>query len=244
MLFGDSNQAAGLNFAASGFRTSGPSSYDMFSEDRAGRRGSSHCSRDGSSAGVVHCETVDALGSSVTTNSLSEAKPDTGYPYGDQSWDPLVPNGPLGGGYLSPAQIMQIIELEKIAAQDGFAMTWPWGAIQGTFPPDCGACNATPPVVGASTSDFADTSWSPNSDPTSVPTSWTSVGAPLPPAVPGIPQWAMLLIGFGGLALIGRRLPRRPARLDRDDITEINTEPGLTLKTGAPRLLPRKTFAK
>ena len=39
------------------------------------------------------------------------------------------------------------------AAQDTFAMTWPWGAIQGTVPPDY----ATPPVVGASTTDFVDT---------------------------------------------------------------------------------------
>ena len=61
---------------------------------------------------------------------------------------------------------------------------------------------------------------SPNSDPTLDPPigdPWgPSPGAGPPPAVPEIPQWAMLLIGFGGLALLGRRRLGRSARLGQE----------------------------
>jgi hypothetical protein len=200
MLFGDGDHADGFNFAPSGYGLSGPSNIDMFAEDGPRRRGSSHCLGDGSAAGVVRCETENDLGSFVTTNSGAADQ------FGHQSSNPPGPNAPMGGGYLSAAQILA---LEMIAAQNSFAMTWPWGAIQGTFPSDCGSCGVTPPLVGASTSDFVDTNWNPNSD----PPLGIAVGIPLPPAVPEIPQWAMLLVGFGGLALLGRRRLRRSAHL-------------------------------
>ena len=196
MLFGDDDQVAGFEFAASGYRSSGPSDFERSSEDPSWRKGSSYCSSDGSSASVVSCETIEDLGSFVTTNS--GAGPSVG---ADQSSDPTGPNAPTSGGSLSAAQVSG---LETIAARNTFAMTWPWGAIQGTVPSDCAACDAAPAVVGASTSD---------SSPSSIPLSGITVGTPLPPAVPEIPQWAMMLIGFGGFALLFRRRLRRSARL-------------------------------
>ncbi len=191
MLFGDDDQVAGFEFAASGYRSSGPSDFESSSEDPSWRKGSSYCSSDGSSASVVRCETIEDLGSFVTTNSGTG--PSVG---GYQNSDPTGPNATTSGGSLSAAQVS---ELETIAARNNFAMAWPWGATQGTVPSDCAACDATPPVVGASTSD-----WSPSSIPLS---------GPLPPAVPEISEWAMMLIGFGGLALLSRRRLCRLARL-------------------------------
>ncbi len=191
MLFGDDDQVAGFEFAASGYRSSGPSDFERSSEDPSWRKGSSYCSSDGSSASVVRCETIEDLGSFVTTNSGTG--PSVG---GYQNSDPTGPNATTSGGSLSAAQVS---ELETIAARNNFAMAWPWGATQGTVPSDCAACDATPPVVGASTSD-----WSPSSIPLS---------GPLPPAVPEISEWAMMLIGFGGLALLSRRRLCRLARL-------------------------------
>ena len=86
----------------------------------------------------------------------------------DQFGSPNLPdpNPPFGGNYLSAKQILG---LEMIAAQNSFAMTSPWGVIQGTFPPACDACDVMPPVVDdafAPASDFFNLNWSnPTADP-------------------------------------------------------------------------------
>ena len=65
-----------------------------------------------------------------------------------------------------------------MAAQNSFAMTWPWGAIEGTFPPAYGVGDVTPPVVddaNAPASDFGNSGGSPNSDPPPDPTGSSSL---------------------------------------------------------------------
>ena len=205
MLVGDDDHADGFNFVASGSGTSGLSNFDPFSKDRTGGRGSSHCSSDGSSASVIHCEAAGDLGSFMTSNS-GAGQEGANQP-GQQGSNPAGPSAPTGAGSLSFQQL-----LEMIVAQN---MAWQLDAIQGTFPP-CGAssaCDGIPPVVGAPalTSDFI----SPN-DPTSDPPTSDLLGDGGGPqqqtAVPEIPLWLMLLIGFGGLALLARRRLCRLAR--------------------------------
>ena len=90
--------------------------------------------------------------------------------------------------------------------QNSFVMGWPWDMGEGTFPPPCVFCDISPPVVGVPTTDFVDSDGSPNIEPTPPPPgkSWPGDFSPTPGGVPEIPQWAMLLIGFAGLGLIGR----------------------------------------
>ena len=211
MLFGDGDHAPGFNLAASTFGTSGPSNFDMFSDDRNNRKGSSHCASDGSSASVIHCETAEDLGSFVTTNSSDGEGADQPGHQGSNAG----PNAPAGAGFRSS---QQLLAFEMIAAQNmAQNMAWQWDVIQGTFPP-CSACDGIPPVVGAPAliSDFA----SPigNSDPTSDPPPIVDPpdidgGTQQQLAVPEMPSWAMLLIGFGGLALLGGRRLRQSAGL-------------------------------
>jgi len=207
MLFGDSDHASG--FSAFGSGSLGLSNVDP-SGDRTGKRGS-HCSSDGSYASFI-CETEEDLGPFMTTSP--GAGPDAGYPSGLQSPNPPGANAPFGGAHLSA---QQILGLEAIAAQNSFAMTSPWGEIQGTFPPACGDCGVTPLVVDSvfvATSDSGNPIGTPTSDP---PPDLTSGGSAAnvggQAAVPEIPPPAMLLIGFAGLALIGSRRRWRSARL-------------------------------
>ena len=102
--------------------------------------------------------------------------------------------------------------------QNGFAMSWPSGVIQGTFPPAC--CDVTLPVVVGSfalASDFVNPGGSLNSDPPPDPPDsgfGVSIGVTQSATlVPEIPPTAMLLIGFAGLALIGSGRLSRSARL-------------------------------
>ena len=87
-------------------------------------------------------------------------------------------------------------------------MTWQWGAIQGTFL----VSDATPP--GPSGTDSV---VNPTPDAAGLTLNLVLPTTPLPSSVPEIPQWAMLLIGFGGLALAGRRYLRRSPRLSQED---------------------------
>ena len=205
ILFGDSDHVGGFSVNASRSWSFVLSNFDP-SEDRTRKRGSTHCSSNGSLSGVVRCETEEDLGSFMT------ASPGQGSNGADQSGpqSSSLPglNAPFGGGYLSARQILG---LEMMAAQNSFAMTWPSGVIQGAFPP-CGACDVTPSVVDAavaSTSDFGNTGGSLNSDQTLDLSGGGSlaniVTAQQTTSVPEIPPPAMLLIGFVGLALIGRR---------------------------------------
>ena len=206
MLFGDGDYADGFNFVTSGSGTSGLSNFDPFSKDRTGRRGSLHCSSDGSSASVIHCETAEDLGSFMTSNS--EAGQEGANQPGQQGSNPAGPRAPTGTGSLSFQQL-----LEMIVAQD---MAWQWDAIPGTYPP-CSSCGGIPPIVDAPalTSDFVSPNG--NSDPASDPPPndayWNGGGTQQQTAVPEIPSWLMLLIGFGGLALLARRRLCRLARL-------------------------------
>jgi hypothetical protein len=205
-FFGDSDYASGFSVGAFGSLSLRLSNLDP-SPDRARETGSD-CSSDGLTAGVVQCEAEEDLGSFITTST--GAAPDAGGPVGLQS--PNLPNAdaPSGGASLSP---QQIVILEMIAAQKSFATTSPSGVIQGTVPPACGDCGLTQPAVDgplAPTFDFIDLSRNPNSASTVYPlfsaTLGDSVGTQ--PVVPEIPAPAMLLIGFGGLALLGRRSRR------------------------------------
>jgi hypothetical protein len=219
-LFGDNDYAGGLPVNAFGSWSLGPSNLDP-SGDRTGKRGSGHCSSDGSSAGVIRCEIEEDLGSFMTTSP--GAGSDGADQSGNQSSHLPGPNAPLGGDSLS---LKQMLGLEMTAAQNSFATTWPREVIKGAFPPACGACDVTPPVVdGASAPapDFGNPDGTPNFNPPSNfnpppdPTgggSIANIGDPQPAtSVPEIPPPAMLLIGFAGLALIGRRRPWRSARL-------------------------------
>ena len=207
MLFGDDDHADGFNFVASGSGTSGLSNFDPFSKDRSSRRGSSHCSSDGTSVSVVRCTTAEDLGSFVTNSADGQ---DGANQPGQQGSNPAGPSAPTGAGSLSFQQL-----LEMIVAQN---MAWQWDAIQGTFPPcsASSACDGIPPVVGASalTSDFVSPNGNPDppSDPPTMDLLENGGGPQQQTAVPEIPSWAMLLIGFGGLALLARRRLCRLAR--------------------------------
>jgi hypothetical protein len=223
-LFGTSDYASGFSVDAFGSWSLRPSNLDP-SPDRAGETGS-HCSSDGSTTGVMQCEAEEDLGSFITTS------PGAGLGAGGSSGlqSPNLPgaNAPFDGASLSP---QQIFTLEKIAAEKSFATTSSSGVIQGTVPPACGDCGLTPPAVDgavAPTSDFVDQSGKPNSassaDPLFSSTLGDSISSTLgdsisstlgdsivtQPAtsVPEIPPPAMLLIGFGGLALLARRSRR------------------------------------
>jgi hypothetical protein len=206
-LYGDSDHANGF------FNAFGSSSLGLLnlgsSEDRPGKRGS-NCSNDGSSVGVGRCMEGDL--SSLMPASQGTGS-DAGYEPAQQSSNFPGSNAPFGGNSLSASQIL--------AAQNGFPMTWPWGMIQETFPSAC--CDVTPPDVdGAFTAagDFGNPNESPNSGPAPIPLgdspsypAWTGQGQGPGSVVPEIPRWAMLLIGFAGLALIGSGRLSRWARL-------------------------------
>jgi hypothetical protein len=213
-LFGDSDHSGGFFVNASRSWSFGLSNLEP-SEDRTGKRGSGHCSSDGSSAGVIRCETEENLDSFMTTS------PGAGSNVADQSGNQSPnlpgPNAPSGRASLSP---QQMLGLEMMAAQNSFAMTSPSGVIQGTFPPACGACDVTPPVVdgaNAPASDFGNPAGIPNSYQPPDPTGGgplANVGDGLPAtSVPEISPPVMLLIGFAGLALLGGRRRWRSARL-------------------------------
>ena len=87
--------------------------------------------------------------------------------------------------------------------QNSFVMGWPWDMGEGTFPPPCVFCDISPPVVGVPTTDFVDSNGTPNLEPTQPGNIWLGDSGP-PGGVPEIPQWAMLVIGFAGLGLLGR----------------------------------------
>lgn len=210
-LFGDSDHAGGFSVNAFGSWSLGPSNFDPLVKDPTPKRGSGHCSGDGSSAGVIRCETDESLGSFMTT-----AGSDAGYQPAQQSPNLPGSNAPAGGASLSP---QQIFALEMIAEQNNFATARPWDGIKEIFPPACGACDATAPVVVgsfAAASDFANPGGNLNSGSPSNPPgggSLPSFGGGPATSVPEIPPPAMLLIGFAGLALIGSRRLRRSARL-------------------------------
>jgi hypothetical protein len=93
-LFGDSDHAGGFSVNAFGSWLLCPSNLDP-SQDRTGKRGSAHCSGDGSTASVVRCETEEDLGSFMTTS------PGAGSDAADQSGlqSPNFPGpNPLFGG--------------------------------------------------------------------------------------------------------------------------------------------------
>jgi hypothetical protein len=209
-LFGDSDYAGGFSVGAFGSWSLRLSNLDP-SPDRARETGS-HCSSDGLTAGVIQCEAEEDLGSFITTST--GAARDAGGPSGLQSPNLPDADAPSGGASLSP---QQIVTLEMIAAQKSFATTSPSGVIQGTVPPACGDCGSTQPAVDgplAPTFDFVDLSGNPNSassaDPLVSAMLGNSVWTQPATSVPEIPAPAMLLIGFGGLALLGRR-SRRPS---------------------------------
>jgi hypothetical protein len=193
-LFGDSDYAGGLFVNVFGSRSLGLSSFES-SEHRPGNGGSGACSSDDSIAGVEGCERKEELSSLIAGSP--DAGSDAGYQPAQQIPNFPGSNPPFGG-------VNQIPGLEMKAAENSFAMTWPWGAIQGAFPPAC--CDVTPPVVDdsfAPPSDFV----SPTLD---LPSGQlgNALGNGLltdPPSAPEIPQWAMLLIGFAGLSLAVRR---------------------------------------
>jgi hypothetical protein len=202
ILFGDSDSFSGLSVNAFGSSSLGLSIFHPL-EDRTGKRGSGGCSSDGSSVGVGRCMEGD-LSSLMPASQVTGS--DAGYEPAQQSSNFPGSNAPFGGNSLSASQI-----LEMTAAQNCFPMTSPWGMIQGTFPSAC--CDVTPPVVdGAFTAagDFGNPNESQNSGPAPIPLgdspsypAWTGQGPGS--VVPEIPQWAMLLIGFAALALVGRR---------------------------------------
>jgi hypothetical protein len=182
-LFGDSDYVGGFPVNASGLSLLGFSTLGS-SADRTGKRGSGGCLSDGSSVGVGRCMEGD----------LSIAPSSGGAPDADYQPAQQIPNFPgsnvLFGG-ASPS-----VGRETIAGQNSFPMGWPWDMIERTFPPAC--CDVTPPAVDdsfAPPSDFV----SPTPD---LPSGQLGGGGG---TVPEIPAPAMLLIGFGGLALVGWR---------------------------------------
>jgi hypothetical protein len=198
-LFGDSDQLGGFFVNAFGSSSLGSSNLGP-PEDRPGK-GGSHCSSDGSQSGV-QCELEGDLSSLIATSSGTAS--DAGYQPAQQS--PILPDlsPPGGGAYPS--------DLEMKAAQNGFAMAWKWEMTQGIFPLACGSCVVTLPVVDSlftPASDFGNTGGSPDSDQALDPPlddSLANISNARPAtSVPEIPAPAMLLIGFGGLALVGWR---------------------------------------
>ena len=190
-LFGDSDLAGGLFVNALGSRSLGLSSFES-SEHRPGNGGSGGCSSDGSIAGVEGCERKEEQSSLIAGSP--GAGSDAGYQPAQQL--PNFPGStPLFGG--AHPSVSEIPGFETI--QNSFAMTWPSGVIQGTFPPGC--CDVTLPVVGSPTSD----SVSLNSGPAPIQSGLSYPTGTVQGVVPEIPQWAMLLIGFAGLSLAVRR---------------------------------------
>jgi hypothetical protein len=202
-LFGDSDHLGGFFVEAFGSWSLGPSNFGS-SEDQTGKR--AHCSSDGSTVSVESCEREEDLSSLIATS------PGAGSDAGYQPTRPYLPgsNSPFGGG------TNQNFGFQMIAAQSSFAMTWPSGVIQGTFPPAC--CNVTSPVDGsfAPASDIESPGVSLNSvSPagTLAGDSFVSIGGAQSGTVPEIPPIAMLLIGFAGLGLIGSGRLSRSERL-------------------------------
>jgi hypothetical protein len=205
ILFGDRD---GFAVNAPGYWSLGPWDFAIASEDRTRKRRSAHCLSDGSSSGAIRCETDEDLSSFMTTSSGEG--PDGSNQSGPQSPNLPGPNAPFGRAYLSAEEILS---LEMMAAWNS-SMAWPSDVIQGAFPPTCGACDVTPPVVAgafAPASNFVNLNGSPNFDPTADPlfsaSFWDPSLTQQGPSVPEIPLQAMLLIGFAGLALVGKRRP-------------------------------------
>jgi hypothetical protein len=193
-FFSDSDHFGGFSFNASRSWSFGLSKFDP-SADPTRKR--AHCSGDGSSA-AVSCEIEEDLGAFMTTSTGA------GYSADHSSNFPGL-NAPFGGDYLSP---MPNWATERMAAQNSLPVAWPWDTTQATFPLACdAACDVTSPVVdeaSTATSDVVSlTSYlgpGPSGD-----QSGNSGGTDPATSVPEIPPPAMLLIGFAGLALIGRR---------------------------------------
>jgi hypothetical protein len=164
-------------------------------EDRPGK-GGSHCSSDGSQSGV-QCE-LEGDPSSLIAGSTG-AGSDAGDEPPQQIPNFSSPNAPIGENDLSS---------KMTTAQNSFVMAWQWDVTHGIFPPACCAFDVTPPVVDG-VPDVTSDVVSPPSDFAPIPpgvTSGNSDGTVSPPpSVPEIPAPAMLLIGFGGLALVGWR---------------------------------------
>jgi hypothetical protein len=214
-LFGDSDYVGGFSVNAFGPWSLRPSNFGP-SEDRPRKGGS--CASDGTSSAVHRCETEEDLSSLIATSP--GAGSDGGMQPAQQSSNLPSSNLPVGGNNPSA-------RFEITAAQNSFAMTWPSGAIQGTFPLACDACDVTPPVVLACdacdvTPPVVNDAFAPASDfvnltgPTTAPLFGATLGdLSVTPAtsIPEIPPTAMLLIGFAGLALVGRRPLWRSARL-------------------------------
>ena len=189
-LFGDSDYFGDFFVNASGSSPLGLSIFHPLEDPR--RKGGSHCSSDGTSDAVQRCQTEEEEDPSFLIAPSPDAGSDADYQPAQQ-----IPNFPgssplFGSSHPSVSPSFGMV-------QNGFAMTWPSGVIQGTFPLGC--CDVTLPVVGAPTSD----SQNPNSDPAPIWPGLSDSTGTAQGGVPEIPQWAMLLIGFAGLALAGRR---------------------------------------
>jgi hypothetical protein len=209
VLFGDS--AGGSDFFGGPFGSWSlvPSDFDApVKDDPTPRSGSGSCSSsDGSTSGVIRCETEEALGPFMTTSAGSDGDnqsaqqgslfPGPSAPFGGAY---LPPSAPFGGAYLP----QQILSVEMIAGRNNFTTTSAGNATQGTLPP--------PVDVAPAPYDFVNTDGiTPNSDPTAPLLSITLGGLVMTqPAtsVPEIPPTAMMLIGFAGLAFAGYRARR------------------------------------
>jgi hypothetical protein len=205
VLFGDG--AGGSDFFGGPFGSWSlvPSDFDVpGKDDPTPRSGSGSCSSsDGSTSGVIRCETEEALGPFMTTSAGSDGDNQSAQ---QGSLFP-GPSAPFGGGYLP----QQILGVEMIAAQNNFTITSAGDATQGTLPP--------PVDVAPAPYDFVNTDGiTPNPDPTapllSIPLG--DLVLTQPASVPEIPPTAMMLLGFAGLAYAGYRRARgspRHARL-------------------------------
>jgi len=156
------------------------------------RKGVSHCSSGGSQSGV-QCELEGDLGS-LTSQGAGSNGADQSAP---QSLNLPDLSAPVGGNDLS----------HKMTTAE---MAWQWEVTQGIFPPACCAFDVTPPVVDG-VPDVTSEVVSPPSDFAPIPPGVTfdvtvSPSSSSPSSsIPEIPAPAMLLIGFGGLALVGWR---------------------------------------
>jgi hypothetical protein len=221
VLFGDS--AGGSDFFGGPFGSWSlvPSDFDApVKDDPTPRSGSGSCSSsDGSTIGVISCETEEALGPFMTTSGGSDGDnqsaqqgslfPGPSAPFGGAY---LPPSAPFGGAYLPPSAPFgeaylpqQILSVEMIAAQNNFTTTSAGDATQGTLPP--------PVDVAPAPYDFVNTNGTtPNSDPTA-PLLSTTLGdlVMTQPAtsVPEIPPTAMMLLGFAGLGFAGYQASRK-----------------------------------
>jgi hypothetical protein len=189
-LFDDSDHVGGFSVNASGLWLLFPKNPP---EDPSGRRAS--CSSDESIAAVGRCVMEGELSSLIATSPGAGSDPGDGPAQQIRSLPGSNP--PFGGA-------MQMLRPEMIPAQNSFAMTWPSGVIQGTFPPAC--CDVTAPVFDDA---FAPASELVNLNGlTADPLFGGTLGdLSVTPAtsIPEIPPTAMLLIGFAGLALVGWR---------------------------------------